>query len=146
MAGIGADGRQGNGAMVRSAALLRSFSGLIGAALLTHFAPCAMAASTPSARLVTCGDASCLLVSGHRADAGAEVRINGRAVPVEGARTWKAVLPLETVRAWSAPMARSIDVAVIDADNAQGRAQRTDLPIGLLGHVTELATLVVRDR
>lgn len=110
--------------------------------------PAAMAASRPDTRphtrLVACGKESCLLVSGRRADADAEVRINGRPISVEGRRNWKVRLPVETVRAWSVPMARSIDVTVADAGMATGTTTRANLPIGLLGHVTDLAALEIR--
>jgi hypothetical protein len=116
----------------------------IGAALFaSSLSPSAMAASAPDTRLVSCGEESCLLVSGQRADAASEVRINGHAVPVEGRQTWKVRLPVDTVRAWSAPMARTIDVTVRDPGAPAETTKRADLPIGLLGHVTELASLVI---
>lgn len=106
----------------------------------------AIAASEPSARLVTCGNESCLLVSGRRDDEASSVRINGHAVPVDGKRRWRVSLPLETVRDWSAPFARTIEVTVLEADTGREAFQRANLPIGLLGHATELASLVVRAR
>jgi hypothetical protein len=99
----------------------------------------AMAASGPSARLVSCGGESCLLVTGRRDDAAAAVSINDHAVPVEGGRSWRARLPLSSVRLWAEPYARSISVTVAGSDS---RAEAR-LPIGLLGHVTNLASLVV---
>ncbi len=100
----------------------------------------AMAEAKSDTRLVGCGSESCLLVTGRRHDAHSPVSINGHAVPVEGARRWRVVLPVATVREWSAPFARSITVAV---DNATKQAS---LPIGLLGHADDLAMLVVRVR
>lgn len=97
----------------------------------------ASAAAEPHARLVDCGSGSCLLVTGYRADAASLIRINGHAVPAEGARKWRVRLPVETLRAWSAPFDRSITVSAGEA------SAEADLPIGLLGHVENLAMLVV---
>lgn len=108
-------------------------------------APGAMAAPEPATRLVECGRESCLVVSGHRADPQAKVLINGRSVAVEGGRAWKVRLPLGTVRDWSAPMARTIDVTVLASPKMKEDTKQADLPIGLLGHVTDLAYLVVGD-
>ncbi|AOR79023.1 hypothetical protein BV97_01710 [Novosphingobium resinovorum] len=116
---------------------------MVAAASFTIGTSNAMAASGPATKLVPCGESSCLQVSGHRSDPSSPVHINGRPVTVEGGKAWKVVLPLQTVRVWSAPIARTIAVSVSDAD-APG-TQQADLPIGLLGHVTELA-LVVRGR
>lgn len=124
----------------------------LGALLAVIIAAPAMAAPTlistngisngtshrPSTRLVECGATSCLLVSGHREDAASPVSINGHAVAVEGARKWRARVPVETVRAWSAPYARTIAVSVA------GASQDARLPIGLLGQVENLAMLVIR--
>ncbi|MEJ5979031.1 hypothetical protein WG901_20430 [Novosphingobium sp. PS1R-30] len=110
----------------------------IGAMLAAALASPAMAASEPSTRLVSCGTESCLLVSGYRGDSGAPVRINGRPVAVEGSNRWRVRVPVAAVRAWSAPYARTITVSVAEAP------AEADLPIGLLGHVTDLAALTIR--
>ncbi|MDE2403135.1 MAG: hypothetical protein KGM17_00275 [Sphingomonadales bacterium] len=99
-------------------------------------------AAAPTTRLASCRTGSCLVVSGHRDRAGVIVLINGHAVAVEGERNWQARLPLDTVRAWSEPLARSISVATYDPQARSGTTSDADLPIGLLGHV-ELSTLVV---
>ncbi|MET0364270.1 MAG: hypothetical protein ABW169_06415 [Sphingobium sp.] len=111
----------------------------IGAAGL---ASSAMAA--PNTRLVTCGEESCLLVTGHRDSAASVVSINDHAVAVEGRRNWRVRLPLASVRAWSAPFARSVAVTVAQPDGRAESVARASLPIGLLGHRTNLASLVVR--
>ncbi len=98
----------------------------------------AMAASVPSTRLVECDAGSCLAVTGQRDDSASPVSINGHAVAVRGARKWRAVVPVHTLRAWAEPYARTITVSVA-ADETEA-----DLPIGLLGHVENLAMLVVR--
>lgn len=102
----------------------------------------ALAASEPTTRLVSCGGASCLLVSGHRSDANSEIRINGHPVKVEGRHAWRVSLPVETVREWSLPRARAIDVAIVDGDDDGGPTARARLPIGLLGQSTELALVI----
>lgn len=62
---------------------------------------------------------------------------------VDGRKNWKVSLPVGMVRAWSAPMARSIDVTVFDTASGNETTNRTDLPIGLLGHAAELASLTI---
>lgn len=102
----------------------------------------ALAAGEPSSRLVSCGTGSCLVVAGHRDNPAATVMINGHAVRVQGARRWRVSLPVETVRAWSEPFARTIDVAIFDTATQCMTATEADLPIGLLGH-GELSSLVI---
>lgn len=100
----------------------------------------AVAAAAPSTRLVDCRSESCLMISGHRADPRSAVRINGHAVSVEGRNKWRVRVPVSTVRAWSTPSARTMMVSVDDI------LEKVDLPIGLLGHNSDLALLVVRAR
>ncbi|WP_395336068.1 hypothetical protein WBP06_18805 [Novosphingobium sp. BL-8H] len=114
------------------------------AAFSAGVAPNAMAASKPETRLVSCGAGNCLLISGHRDHAASEVRINGHAVPVEGGKGWKVRLPVDTVRAWSAPLARAVDIALLDPETGTQATVQARLPIGLLGHVTDLAMLEIR--
>jgi hypothetical protein len=109
---------------------------LLGAGLAMSAAVPAMAAETKT-RLVDCAAGSCLLVTGYRAESASPITINGHAVAAQGARKWRAVVPVETLRAWSIPYARTITVAVAD-DRTQAA-----LPIGLLGHVENLAFLTV---
>ena len=100
------------------------------------------AATEPRARLVDCQAGSCLLVTGYRANAASAVSINGRTVPADGARKWHVRVPVDTVRAWSAPFARTITVSVADAETRADATAEVDLPIGLFGQV-DLAMLVV---
>ena len=102
------------------------------------------ASAEPKTRLVPCETGDCLLVTGHRADAKWAININGHRVAVEGARNWRVRVPVETVRRWSAPFARSITVSAVDGDAQTHAIVQTDLPIGLLGHAENLAMLVVR--
>jgi hypothetical protein len=102
----------------------------------------AYAATEPRTRLVDCQAGSCLLVTGYRANAASAVRINGRTVPADGARRWRVRVPVDTVRAWSAPFARTITISVADAETRTDATAEVDLPIGLFGQV-DLAMLVV---
>lgn len=111
---------------------------MLGIALTFGIAASASAAPAPGARLVDCRPESCLLISGSRADVASTVSVNGHAVAVEGGTKWRVRLPVSAVRAWSAPRARTIMVSV------GGVAAEADLPIGLLGHRSDLAMLVVR--
>ena len=103
----------------------------------------ALAGTKPSTRLVSCGGDSCLLVTGHRESAGSEVWINGHRVVVQGKRSWKVRLPVSTVRDWSAPFARKIEVSSYNREAADDEKHFARLPIGLLGHVPNLASLVI---
>jgi hypothetical protein len=116
----------------------------IGAALAAFTAIPAAAGEGPTTRLVKCKTGSCLVVNGRRSHADAAVTINGRAVAAQGARSWRVSLPVETLRLWSRPYARSITVAVTDPTTGVSDTAQAWLPIGLLGHAEDLAMLVVR--
>lgn len=113
------------------------------AGLVASLASPACAATEPRTRLVPCQVGSCLLVTGYRANAASAVSINGRMVPADGARKWRVRVPVDTVRAWSAPYARTITISVADAETRTDATAEVDLPIGLLGQVENLALLVV---
>ena len=117
--------------------MLRLKTLAVFAVLSTALATPAAAANKPSTRLVKCGSESCLHVSGQRADKTSAVLINGREISAKGKQRWHVRLPVETVRAWSAPYARAIAVSVA------GSTQDVKLPIGMMGH-GDLAMLVVR--
>jgi len=122
-----------------------AFAQSLGAALCAlALAVPAHAADKPKARLVSCDAGSCLLVKGRRDSAAALVMINGHAVSVEGGRRWRAIVPVDTLRDWAAPKARTITVAVADAEAASGAVSEVRLPIGLLGQPEDLAFLVIR--
>ena len=108
------------------------------------FFPTALAAAPleigAKTRLQHCGADTCLLITGHRSDANAPVLLAGHDVAVQGKRRWRVALPLDTVRNWVAPFARSIAVQVDGAGGAEAKAR---LPIGLLGHDMDLAFLDV---
>lgn len=116
----------------------------LSAALAATVASPASAAAEPKTRLINCEAGSCLIVTGRRADATSAVSINGHRVSVDGSRRWRAILPVETLRQWSAPHARKITVSIVDASTRTEASAEADLPIGLLGNVENLAMLVVR--
>ncbi|WP_242124883.1 hypothetical protein [Sphingobium sp. Sx8-8] len=119
---------------------------LVGAAWAISAAAPAMAAPRQSARLVSCADGDCLLVSASRANPQARILINGHPVQAEGGRRWKALLPVETVRAWSMPGARNIAVTTLEPDKGNQITTDIKLPGGMLGNITELAYLVILQR
>ncbi len=130
-------------AFVRSAPRVHRVAAA-GIALAGMSAAPAHATDEPSTRLVRCGSQSCLQVSGYRADAASAVRINGRLVHVDGENGWKTRLPLETLRKWTAPQARTIRVSLHDASDRARSVEHVDLPIGLLGNSDNLGALQVR--
>ncbi|WP_083836040.1 hypothetical protein [Sphingomonas elodea] len=109
-------------------------------------APVAHAGTQPSARLVRCGAEQCLLVKGARSSAAATVTINDRVVPASGRRGWKVRVSLATLRGWTSPFARTLSVAVVNPIGQVEQREPVRLPVGLLGHNTKLAALVVRAR
>ncbi len=121
----------------------RALALTLAATLAAGLASPAMAASEPSTRVVACRSGSCLLVSGSRDSAASVVKLNGHIVEVEGKKDWHARVPVQTVREWSVPSARTIEVAYTDATTHAQTAVDADLPIGLLGHAENLATLVI---
>lgn len=116
---------------------------LASALLLASLASPATAAPEASAKLVHCGAESCLRISGHRESPSSVVRINGNVVSAEGQRKWAVELPIHIVRDWSAPHARTIVVSLHDPATQRGASASVDLPIGLLGGVSDLASLVI---
>jgi len=121
----------------------RRLLALVGAGVVASLASPTAAAPEPKTKLVPCGAESCLRITGHREDPALVVMINGHVVPVARTRRWQADLPLDMVREWSAPYARTIDVSLHDPATQRYAISSVDLPIGLLGHATDLASLVV---
>lgn len=113
---------------------------------LTAIVAPAQAKAGAHARLVHCGADTCLRLSGHRPGATTAIRIGGRALAVEGGRTWQATVPLATARTW--PIARGYALRLILADSTSGleRTESVMLPPGALGSHLELASLVVSGR
>ena len=112
---------------------------------LTIIAP-AQAERQTRARLVPCGENSCLRLSGYRARADMVVRIGEHDLAVEGDRAWQATVPLDLARAW--PIARNyaLRVAFVDPDAGTERVETVMLPPGSLGSRTEIASLIVSAR
>ncbi len=120
---------------------MRWTSPLLAASLIAGFAAPAMAAA-PSTRLVTDHGEICVQVSGHRDDATSPVLIEGHAVSVTGNHSWRTRIPVQTLRQWARPFARQIAVSIA----GQNHPAMADLPIGLLGHTTDLAALTIGQR
>lgn len=99
-----------------------------------------------TARLIRCDAGSCVIVRGHRSTSRAVIRINDRIIEAEGGRSWRVSLPVAIVQDWSAPFARTLRVSVADPAESSQRTEAVRLPVGLLGHNPELASLVVRAR
>jgi len=125
-----------------SHARISGLAAMLAAGIAAGFSSPACAAAEPRARLVACATGSCLLVTGRRSNAASMVSINGRAVSAEGARKWRVRVPVDTVRKWSAPFARTIVVSVVDTGTRTDATAEVDLPIGLLGQVEDLALVV----
>lgn len=123
--------------MIRNSQTMKRWMVLAPGPLLAISSP-VFAADTPSTRLVACGSESCLLVTGRRSDSAAPVSINGHVVAARGTRHWRARVPVATVRAWSAPYARSVEVRVADT------VHDARLPVGMLSPPRDLAMLEVR--
>lgn len=97
-------------------------------------------ANAPATKLVRCGAANCLQITGHRSDSDAPVAVNGHTIEVDGGLRWRTRLPISSVRAWSQPYARTVDVQIA------GEVMEASLPVGMLGTHKDLAMLVVRAR
>ncbi|MDB5726266.1 MAG: hypothetical protein JWQ16_3020 [Novosphingobium sp.] len=121
----------------------RALTVTLAATFAANLTTPALAASEPSTRVVTCRSGSCLLITGSRAGVASAVSVNGHVVEVEGKKDWRVRLPVQTVREWSVPSARTIEVAFTDAATRTPTSVETDLPIGLLGHTENLASLVI---
>lgn len=124
---------------------MAKFSCLAPAAALL-IAPMAHADERPTAKLVRCAGGDCLLIRGERRSADTTITINDRAVAASGGRGWKVRVPVAAMRGFASPFARTLDVAVVDATGHVERRETVRLPVGLMGHTTELASLVVRAR
>lgn len=117
--------------------------GLLGA--LVTVTP-AWAEQRTRARLVSCGENTCLRLSGYRPRVAMVVRIGGRDLAVEGDRGWQATVPLDVARAWSITRNYALRVALVDPDAGTERIETVMLPPGSLGARTEIASLIVSAR
>ncbi len=101
------------------------------------------AAAAPKARLVHCGDATCLRISGRRPHAAVVVRIAGQPLVVEGNRSWRATVLLATARDWASVHDGTLTVTLDDARTGGESTEIVVLPPGALGERRELASLIV---
>lgn len=101
------------------------------------------AIAAPKARLVHCGDATCLRISGRRPHVAVTIRVAGRPLLVEGDRSWRATVPLTTARDWASADGGTLTVTLTDTQSGIESVERLALPPGALGKRIELATLIV---
>jgi hypothetical protein len=102
------------------------------------------AVAAPLARLVHCGNATCLRISGRRPHSAVAVRIDGHDLAVEGERNWRATVPLKAARDWMNAAGDTLTLTMVDTRTGAEMATAVSLPPGALGKHIELATLVVR--
>ena len=124
--------------------MLRSaFGPLVALSSVTLLPLPALAKDAPETRLVSCGEKSCLMISGRRDHLAQSVSVNGVEIPSDGTDKWRVVLPIETVRALCEPRAKTVEVTI--TDNVSGRAavREARLPVGLLGDSSLLDSIEV---
>lgn len=96
------------------------------------------------AKLVHCGEAACLRISGHRAHPQVAVRVAGHDLPVTGNRAWQATVPIALARDWASTSGSTMTLTLTDARTGSAYQDTVALPPGALGRKIELATLMVR--
>ena len=101
------------------------------------------ASAAPKARLVHCGNATCLRISGRRPHAAVAIRVSGHPLAVEGNRSWHATMPLATARDWASAHDGTLMVTLADARTGGESTEIVTPPPGALGKRIELATLIV---
>ncbi len=129
--------------------MARPFSlALTGCAILCAGLPAtpAVAERAVDARLVHCGEETCLRLRGRRAGAAIAVRVDGRDLPVVGARSWQATVPLAEARTWRLTRGYAVPVTLVDRASGAERTLAVPVPPGALGARVELASLIVRAR
>ena len=119
-------------------------TGLVVAVLAMASPACATRA--PEARLVHCGEQTCLRLSGHRAQPTVAIRVAGQDLAVEGGRAWRVTVPLATARAWATMSGSSLSLTMADPEGGAETTQAVSLPPGALGRRIELSALVVHAR
>ncbi|MHC9419935.1 hypothetical protein ACYZX9_15210 [Sphingomonas citri] len=129
--------------MVRSVSLALTGCAVLSAGLS---APPAAAERAASARLVHCGEATCLRLSGRRDGAATELRVDGRVLPVVGERSWQATVPLAVARGWRLTRGYAVPVVLVDHASGAERTLAVPLPPGALGARVQLASLIVSAR
>ena len=89
--------------------------------------------AAPRTRLVHCGDATCLRISGRRPHAAVAVRVAGHTLRVEGKRAWRATVSLATARGWAGTRDGTLPVTLIDVRTGSESTELAMLPPGALG-------------
>lgn len=125
-------------ARARSAAKIGLFSLCLALATVP-----AGASASPQARLVHCGGGTCLRLSGHRAHSAVAIRIAGHDLAVEGGRSWRATVPIETARGWAGASGDRLTLILADRQAGTETIDAIAVPPGALGRRIELATLMV---
>lgn len=109
--------------------------------------PLALAATVAhaetQARLAHCGEDTCLRISGQRPGAGVSVHAGGNPLPVEGERSWSAMLPIETARAIADPGGARMHILFVDSATGAQSSESVAMPPGALGKRVELSTLMI---
>lgn len=100
-------------------------------------------AAAVQARLVHCGSATCLRLSGHRPDSAVAIRIAGNDLAVAGGRSWHAIVPIEAARNWANASGDRLLLTLIDMRTGTTRMDSVEVPPGALGKRIELAALIV---
>ena len=102
-----------------------------------------IAAAEPRARLVHCGSDTCLRLTGTRVHPAVQVRIAGRDIPVEGARSWQVTMPLAATRGLVDASGQTLTITLADPRTGTQQTQAAMLPPGALGRPVELASLTI---
>lgn len=113
---------------------------------LAALLPLALAAGAHAetqARLAHCGEDTCLRISGHRPGPNISVHAAGNALPVEGERSWIAMLPIETARAFADPGGARMRIRFVDSATGAESIETIAMPPGALGKRVELSTLMI---
>ena len=121
----------------KSVGLMVPMAALLAMSQVAHADP------VPRARLINCGEATCLRISGHRPSAAHVVNISGQEFAVEGERSWTATIPLEKARALS-PGGDDMMVSLVNTQTGKQMTQVIELPPGALATHLSITKLVVR--
>jgi hypothetical protein len=113
---------------------------VLGLALAATPGP-AMAA--PRARLVNCGDRTCLRISGHRSHSTVTIHIAEQPVATRGDHAWQATVPLFLARGGANASLDRLMFTMIDPKTGIETVESVALPPGALGRRVELASLDV---
>ena len=122
---------------------MRLVLGLLG--VLVTVTP-VQAGQSARARLVSCGENTCMRLSGYRPRTAMVVRIGGHDIAVAGDRAWEAAVPLAVARTWPTTRNYAVRLALVDPDARTEQVETVMLPPGSLGSRTEIASLTISAR